>query len=416
MEKIKLSTSEYLWQIVMFWAIIFTAVEAPLSFALKFESRQWQLWIDGVVSIIFLFDLLQSIKEKKQFEDGYLVFIFAVIACFPFEIIAFPFRETAYFQLIRLFRLVRLVQIVKIFNLMKSVAILPRYLKLQFIVVWSIILTHWIACGWLIVNQYMPDGDLTTAYNKAFYWSVTTLTTIGYGDITPTSNIGRFYTMVIMILGVAIYSIVIGNVAKIMTMADRYKEKSREKINDITLFMKHYNIPQRIQREVFSFYNHLFTKRLSDNDSKIISELPHALQSELQIYMNLKLISGVPVFQFCSPPCLKMIAASLEQIYFSPGQRIIHLGETGREMFIIGHGIVEVMNKDGKTIATLQEGQFFGEAALIQETVRNADVRAKTYCDLYRLSKDDFLLVVEKFPQLLDDMVNVMKRRGTDSG
>ena len=83
-------------------------------------------------------------------------------------------------------------------------------------------------------------------------------------------------------------------------------------------------------------------------------------------------------------------------------------------MFIIGHGVVEVILKDGNIVASLHEGQFFGEAALLKQTTRNANVRAQTYCDLYKLKKEDFLHIIEKYPELLESMQKVTKKRSSD--
>jgi hypothetical protein len=412
-EHIKFSKSETVWQFFLFWIVIFVAVEAPLSYSLKLNPEVWQLWLEGIFSLFFISDFIINLKKKNYEKAAWYYILVDILSCVPWDLLAINITGHHLFHILRLVRIVRVVKMVRIYSTLGSMTYLPGPLKVHFVIVWSLVLTHWISCGWLLVHRF-DTAMLLDSYILAVYWSVTTLTTIGYGDITPDTNVARLFTMVIMILGVAVYGIVIGNIAKMMTMADRYKERSREKLNDISLFMKHYNIPQKIQRDVFSFYNHLFTKRLSDNDTKIISELPHALQSELQIYMNLKLISTVPVFAHCTQPCLKMIAASLEQIYFSPGNKVIEKGEIGKEMYIIGHGIVEIVGQDNSVVATLQEGQFFGESSLIEEAARNADVRAKTYCDLYRLSKEDFLHIIKTYPGLLDDMKRVMRRRSGD--
>jgi len=199
-----------------------------------------------------------------------------------------------------------------------------------------------------------------------------------------------------------------------MAAGDRHKEMARERMTDLGTFMKYYNIPERLQNNVSSYYQHLITKRLTDNDNKIINELPQALQQELQIYMNIKLIRNIPIFKDCSQQCLKDVAGALQQKYYGPGQTIINIGEVGQEMFIIGHGIVEVILKDGNTVATLHENQFFGEGALVRETKRNANVRAQSYCDLYRLEKVQFEEIIARHPDLLDSIERVANKRSSD--
>lgn len=108
-----------------------------------------------------------------------------------------------------------------------------------------------------------------------------------------------------------------------------------------------------------------------------------------------------------------MIAQKLEQTFLSPNEYIIKKGETGNEMFIIGHGDVEVSTGE-KVLAQLKAGQFFGETALLEDTIRSADVKAKAYCDLYTFRKEDFLEVIAKYPDLGEKFQEIYLKRAHD--
>ncbi|GAB4021278.1 MAG: hypothetical protein Fur0010_24280 [Bdellovibrio sp.] len=392
-----------MWQGLVFWAIVYTAAEAPYTMVYHTKIHLWQVVIDVCIAAIFLVDFrthykrLKSIiqKEKKKgivekhnFEK--ITLVVDLIACIPFDLIAFMFDSPNVQQVLSLIRLLRLVRVMKILDMFGDLVFVPRFIKMQMIVVWSLMAIHWVTLGWIFIYPSAPGEDVVEYYIKSFYWAVTTLTTIGYGDITPNNTVGRIYTMIIQIAGVGVYGIVIGNVSRIFAENARIKEQTRDKISQLNLFMKHYQIPGRLQDAVFGYYNHIFAKRLSDNDQQIISELPHALQKELQMYMNVKLIRNLTIFKHCSFNCLREVALSLEEKFYAPGQAIINIGDHGEEMFIIGHGSVEVTLADGKVVATLSEGNFFGEIALLQETTRNANVRSTAYCDLFLLKKIRF--------------------------
>ncbi len=270
---------------------------------------------------------------------------------------------------------------------------------------------HGISFGWLIIEGYQDEW--VTAYNKAFYWSMTTLTTIGYGDITPTSNISRVYTTFIMVIGVGVYGIIFGNISRMLLNADRHKEAKKEKINDISAFLKHYEIPNRLKKEVFSYYHSMFSRHLSDKDNTIIGELPSVLQDELKLYMKVRLIKELSIFQDTKLNCLRLIATLLETRSYSPGQTIIKKGDVGEEMFIIAHGEVDVI-VEGNIVASILEGQFFGEIALVQNVTRTADVHSKSYCELYTLKKDDFHEIIQKFPELEKRFQKQYQKRSSD--
>ena len=420
-----LTKGELIWMGVLFWAIVFTALEAPFSLAFETRLQSWQIVTDLLTSLIFIADLTYHLRQKKKKsifiksqikEDklkSTLVLLVDIIACIPFDFIFWAIGLWGPGHIIKLVRMFRLIRVIKFLSIFENLNFIPRWIRIQIVFISVLVVVHILTCIWVRFNPPL-DHDLYTHYIKSLYWTVTTLTTVGYGDITPTSNAARIFTMIVMFFGVGVYGLVIGNISRIFAENARYKEQTREKFNEISLFMKHYHIPERLQNSVFNYYNHLFSKRLSDNDQQIISELPHALKQELQVYMNMKLIRNLPVFKNSSQACLKAIAAALEQQHYGPGDTIIRIGEVGGEMYIIGHGVVDVILKDGNTIAQLPEGQFFGEAALLKETTRNANVRASTYCDLYKLSKEDFLEIIEKYPEVIENMQKATARRSSD--
>lgn len=421
----QITKGEAIWHGFIFCAVIFSACEAPWTFSFNTKIQAWQVIADSFISLIFVGDLIYSIRKYQaqknlpiskqiQKEKFILQTFIDVLACIPFDLLFYVFDFGLASRAMKLLRMIRLVRIVKFLSLINSLPLIPHWLKVSLISIGSLILVHWFTCIWIVFNPLPLDAQKTEYYIKCFYWTVTTLSTVGYGDITPQTNAARIYTMFVMFVGVGVYGFVIGNISRIFAEKDRYKEQTREKFSELNTFMKYYHIPNRLQLAVFNYYNHMYSKRLSDNDSQIISELPQALKVELQVYMNMKLIRNLPVFKFCSQACLKEVASALEQKFYGPGDTIIRIGEIGDEMFVIGHGVVDVILEDGSIVAQLHEGQFFGEAALLKETTRNANVRASTYTDLYRLSKDDFLRIIENHPDLLENLQNVSAKRASD--
>lgn len=421
MIKKHLSTKEFIWVAIIFWAASFTAIEAPFSFAFKSQIQHWQIYSDLIISSLFIIDLIYHIKQKKIEAKSYLtennklksriMFIIDIVACIPFDIFALLIGFNQFFAFLRLLRLLR---IVKIFFLIENITIVPALFRMQAISVFFLTVVNWIACGWIIIYPKPDTFDNTTYYIRSFYWALATLTTIGYGDITPNNNIGMIFTCFVMLIGVGMYGVVIGNITRMMAQADRYKEQTREKMSDLMLFMKHYRIPDSLQNAAINHFNHVFSKRLSENDEKIIADLPHALQNEMQVYMKIKLISNISIFSNCSHDCLKDVAKNLEQIYSTPGEKIITIGEMGKEMFILAHGNVNVILENGERIATLNDGQIFGEIALIKETKRNANIESLGYCDLYKLTAESFKEIIKKYPILLENIEKTTKRRSTD--
>ena len=296
MNKQHLNTKEFIWIAIIFWSACFTAIEAPFSFVFKTTIQPWQLVVDAIISFLFVIDLFNHYKNFKKIKSKRWSFsvmlLVDIFACIPFDLLSYYLGHQ---NLFIAFRFMRMIRIIKVYYLIENITIVPRIFKMQSIFVGFIMVVNWIACGWIFIYPMTPDTDVTSYYIRSFYWALTTLTTIGYGDIVPHGNTGRIFTCFIMIIGVGMYGIVIGNISRMLASADRHKELSREKMSDLLMFMKHYKIPDDLQGAAINHYGHLFSKRVSDNDEKIIADLPHALQQEMQIYMKIKLISSIPM-------------------------------------------------------------------------------------------------------------------------
>ena len=417
----KLSRNEIIWHIVVICTIVYTIGEAPFSWTFKVFPSTVQIAIDAIIAVIFIVDSVQYVshikngfKYKKNNNKMNLEQItklsINIVGSLPFDLICVAFGLPLWMKMFKMIRFFRLIRTFKIFSVVGNLTVIPMAVKLVIFGVSAMMAIHIISCFWTIVEPLHLKESNTVRYINSLYWAITTLSTVSYGDVTPSTNISKLFTMFIMVTGVGMYGLVIGNVAQLISEANRYKEKSREKIEDLTTFMKHYQVPRKVQLETLSYYNNMLDKRLSDNDYQIISDLPQALQEELTTYMNIKLINSLSLFKNCSKFCLKEVAMSLEKKSYSPGQFIIKTGEIGSEMFIINHGVVDVKIED-KVLTTLSDGKFFGEKALLEEATRNADIVAASYCDVYKLKKEDFLRIIARYPELLRNMEGVIQLR-----
>jgi voltage-gated potassium channel len=404
-----------IWHTFIVVLIAYTAVELPFLYLFDVKLGENHLWIDNFISAMFFIDVVYNFRKSRKDKDQ-IVNEFGfnlgkqrpyhrswwlpmdILTAMPLDLIQLILGGSSYFKMIRLVRIARLFKILQAYQKTKNATSAPKLFKIVLITTSSIIAIHFIACGWIYFNPE-SDLDFLTQYNLALYWTVTTLTTIGYGDITPANNVARLYTMIIQVMGAATYGYIIANVSSLLVMADQDKKEKIEKMKSLTMLMKDNFVPINLQKQVFSFYSHLMNKKVSDAQTQILSELPLALKQELEVFMKIKLIQELSVFQGLKSSCLLMIANMLQEEVYSPKQAVINNGDIGDEMYIIAHGEVEV-SIGGKRVASLHEGQFFGEVALLESVTRTADVVTKDYCDLLVLSKSDFLLVCEKYPEL----------------
>lgn len=122
-------------------------------------------------------------------------------------------------------------------------------------------------------------------------------------------------------------------------------------------------------------------------------------------------LKKVDIFQDGDILFLSQVIQALRPKMVSAGETIIRKGEIGHEMYLLVHGEVEVLDEDGTVVTVLKDGDFFGEVALLMSTPRNANVRARTSCDLFVLEKADFNRILRDHPQFAQGVMEVAKDR-----
>jgi len=119
--------------------------------------------------------------------------------------LGFFLHGARYMLLLRSFRLIRVFRIFKLFNfleeghlLLKSITNSLRKMMIFFLFV--VIVVICLGTVMFIVESGVP-GSQYTDIPTSIYWAVVTMTTVGYGDITPVTSIGRFFSTLVMLLG-----------------------------------------------------------------------------------------------------------------------------------------------------------------------------------------------------------------------
>ena len=171
-----------------------------------------------------------------------------LVSVFPFY--AFIQGNAFLTRLFRLFRLPRLIKLIDIsrFNqLLKSFfenssrdeRIVAQYMlmyvyKIFRLIIIAIIITYFVGCFWYLISSEL-NGNREDTFVKEFeleeesnfrklivscYFALTTLSTVGYGDYYPVSNLERIFAVLIMLCGVAFFSYIMGNFIEIITNYD----------------------------------------------------------------------------------------------------------------------------------------------------------------------------------------------------
>jgi CRP/FNR family transcriptional regulator, cyclic AMP receptor protein len=126
--------------------------------------------------------------------------------------------------------------------------------------------------------------------------------------------------------------------------------------------------------------------------------------------MDSSRLKSVPLFSSLSEKELKQVAHLADEVDVAAGQHLVDEGRFAHEFFVIEEGDAEVVH-DGKTVATLGAGDFFGEIALIRTDRRTASVVAKTPMKLIVVFGPNFRALASDMPRVAEKINATIEER-----
>jgi hypothetical protein len=411
---------DVLWSICIVIGITMGAIYLPLRLIRNIDQSIFSTVIATTVTTCFMLDIVYNVlvtlrqshsdrgdrfASLKNYVRRRLVI--DLIAALPLTLL-----NSIAPQLI-LIRLIKLVRLRDIFIWWQRTNIQhSSFLRLAFLFYWMVMAAHWAACGWISIHGAPAGVAFQDYYIRSLYWAVTTLSTVGYGDVTPKSNREILYATAIMGMGVVMYGYVIGNIANLLRNLDLSRQRYYEEAEKVRSFMKTRKIPRPLQRRMSNYYAYHWERQLGYDESIILADLPASLRAEVSLFLRRDIIDKAPIFCKTDTAFTQDLAQQLHSELFTPGDEVFRIGEEGKKMYFVSHGRLEVVNARGRVVAILEEGDLFGEIALLLQQPRSATVRAVDYCDVYVLDKVGFNTALSRHPRFGETLRTLaLKRR-----
>lgn len=238
------------WDFIITCVLLFSVALTPLQMALFEEPLRptWQ-WINNCIDILFLIDIIIIFNTATYDDDFHIItdratitsdylktwFLLDFFCIIPFD---YMFGGGGSTNIIRLVRIGRINKILKLMKLMRLTRIkrknsesclssLQDYMKFSSAEKWFIsffgyfcLTAHVICCLWLITAKLDPasdswlnslaDASNSEIYLTSFYFTITTITTVGYGDWSASTFVEMIAATVIMFIGVIAFSFASG--------------------------------------------------------------------------------------------------------------------------------------------------------------------------------------------------------------
>jgi CRP-like cAMP-binding protein len=125
---------------------------------------------------------------------------------------------------------------------------------------------------------------------------------------------------------------------------------------------------------------------------------------------KLELLKRVPLLAGLGRREIEEVGRLAEEIDVPAGHVLMREGDTGREFFVLVSGAVGI-ERDGERIRTMEEGDFFGEIALLAEGPRTATATTEAESKLLVLGHREFHSLMDRFPAIRTCVLEALARR-----
>lgn len=336
-------------------------------------------------------------------------------------------------RLLRLWKLARMVRAVRLFRRVQermSVTYGTMALLKSFILL--LLVLHWLACVWcgtlLLVDPEVPrwidiiderdtnvavktkDSRIKTFLN-ALYFTTYTITTVGYGDISPLNIVETVVCNVMLCVAGISWAVILGEVCGIVSGMHPEEHAFRQTMDQLSYLVHDRILPPELQRRLRSFFLSKKVAQCRERQAALLNAMSPGLQGEVVMQTNQVWIKKVPIFR-----SLTLGSGFDSSFYFSflvevaMGLKLATYAESEtfgsrHVMYILTQGIAMIKRIRVMTLAVSNVLLFSGSAwgtdfMLADRHLQHPpDARAETYVECMTLQRDNFVQIIEGYKE-----------------
>lgn len=193
----------------------------------------------------------------------------------------------------------------------------------------------------------LNNSEWDIRYYYSFYWAVTTMTTVGYGDITAQNKREAFFISVCMILFSCVFAYSINNIGMILQDIEKNQKELNFNLSTIKRYLNRKKVNNQLKSRIKSYLLFLSeeTKEIDkQSEELILSKLPNKLNEELKIEINRKIINQQAIFSNnFSNSTIKKTIFIMQEIIVLPNEIILKEDELDdQSIYFIENGNIEI--------------------------------------------------------------------------
>ncbi|KAG5308692.1 KCNH8 protein, partial [Acromyrmex insinuator] len=441
------------WDWLILIATFYVAIIVPYNASFINTDRPTMV-SDVVVEVLFIIDIVLNFRTTYVSRKGEVVsnsrsiavnyvkgwFFVDLVAALPFDFLyasdVYGGEESAHsnihlVKLTRLLRLARLLQ--KMDRYSQYSAVILTMLMLFFIVV-----AHWLACIWYVIAEKErlrndKDWDLgwihtlaeklkisvqnvthTESYITALYFTCSSLTSVGFGNVSANTFSEKFFSICTMLIGALMHAVVFGNVTAIIQRMYSRRSQYQTKLRDLKDFLILHQIPEELKQRMQDYFQTIWSLNHGIDVHETLKQFPEELRGDVSMHLHREILS-LPIFEAASQGCLKLLSLHIRNNFCAPGEFLVHKGDALSYIYYLCNGSMEVVQND-MVVAILGKGDLVGcdinvhlqhgnngggttGSGSVDVVKSSCDVKALTYCDLKCIHMQGLVEVLRLYPE-----------------
>ncbi|KAI4806011.1 hypothetical protein KUCAC02_010603, partial [Chaenocephalus aceratus] len=405
--------------------------------------------VDLMVDIMFIIDILinfrttyVNINEEVVSDPAKIAihyfkgwFLIDMVAAIPFDLLIFGSGSDETTTLIGLLKTARLLRLVRVARKLDRYSEYGAAVLMLLMCIFALI-AHWLACiwyaignvekpylehkiGWLdnlgvsigkIYNYSDPNSgpSIKDKYVTALYFTFSSLTSVGFGNVSPNTNSEKIFSICVMLIGCDPHVCQYFR-KRLSHHPEVILEYGQVSCSDVTGQGVHTLPPDThpLRQRLEEYFQHSWAYTNGIDMNTVLKGFPECLQADICLHLNKNLLEECKAFQGASKGCLRALAMHFKTTHAPPGDTLVHCGDVLTSLYFMSRGSIEIL-KDDIVVAILGKNDIFGEIihVLAKPGKSNADVRALSYCDLSTIQREDLLEVIDMYPEFADYFFN----------
>jgi voltage-gated potassium channel len=220
------------FDIALLWAILLSTLIVILE-SVKELRDAYTIWFDAseiFFTVIFTIEFILRIWTARK-AMGYLTSFYGIVdflSVLP-TYLELIITSSQYLMIIRIFRLMRVFRVLKLGRSMREADALWLSLKSSRTKIGVFLFAVFNVAVIMGTIMYIVEGGENgfTSIPRSIYWAIVTMTTVGFGDIHPHTDLGQFFSVILMILGYGIIAVPTGIVG-----VEMFKDSNNSKADN----------------------------------------------------------------------------------------------------------------------------------------------------------------------------------------